>query len=59
MEHKLGAGFRNFERRQRSQNKPEASQRTLTVCGSCGTLLPTYITCDVSVGNRVPQLPQT
>ena len=43
------AGFGIFERHQRSQNKPEASQRTLIVCGSCGTpLSTTRITCDVS-----------
>ena len=36
-------------RHQRSQIKLEASQRTLAVCRSCGTLLPTiHITCDES-----------
>ena len=37
MQPEMRAGFENFEKHQRSQNKPAASQRTLTVCGSCGT----------------------
>ena len=40
LEHKVKAGFEYFEKYQKSQNKLEASQRTLTVCGSCGTPLP-------------------
>ena len=39
LEHNVRTGFGNFERYQRSQSKPEASPRTLTVCGSCGTPL--------------------
>ena len=31
LEHKVKAGFENFEKYQKSQNKLEASQRTLTV----------------------------